>query len=272
MCMKKQIALVAFFAVMLFSAKSQSVAVSPSRLYYKVGIGDYQNQVIRVTNNSDKTESFTITFGDFEAPGSEGKSELLPSGSSKHGCSQWMSADPSYFTLEPGKTQEARILLQVPNTPEANAVKWATAMIKLAKEKEKPGAEQDGHGMGIMQTFQFVVHVFQTPPTITYKKAEITNFQEISAQGDAVRQLSLFVKNVGEAILDCAAYVDITSLNTGEEQRIKPFAFTVLPGGARDVKFTLPKDLKQGKYSLLGVVDYGSDAEIEAAEIELEVK
>lgn len=253
-------------------AQAQSVAVSPSRLYYKVDVGEYQNQVVRVTNNSDKTESFVVSFGDFEAPGSAGKSELLPAGTSKHGCSQWLSADPSYFTLEAGKTQEVRILLQVPNSPDANAVKWATAMIKIAKEKDELDSQQQGHGMGILQTFQFVIHIFQTPPSITYKKAEVTNFQEVTLPGDASRQLVLSVKNIGDAILDCAAYVDITSLNTGEEERIKPFAFTVLPGGARDVKFLLPNTLKPGKYSLLGVVDYGSEAEIEAAEMNIEIK
>lgn len=254
------------------SAQAQSVAVSPSRLYYKVDIGNYQNQVVRVTNNSEKTESFTVTFGDFEAPGSGGKSELMPAGTSAHSCSQWLSADPSYFTLEAGKTQEVRILLQVPNSPEASAVKWATAMIKIAKEKDDAMKENQGHGMGILQSFQFVIHIFQTPPTITYKKAEITNFQEITVAGDPARQLVLSVKNIGDAILDCAAYVDITSLTTGDEERIKPFAFTVLPGGARDVKFLLPNTMKPGKYSLLGVVDYGSEAEIQAAEMELEIK
>ena len=246
--MKKVFSIASIVFAALY-AEGQSVAVSPSRLYYKVEVGDYQNQVIRITNNSDATESFTLSFGDFEAPGSEGKSELMPAGSSKHGCSQWLSADPSYFTLEPGKTQEARILLQVPNSPEANAVKWATAMVKLAKEKDEALTKQDGHGMGILQTFQFVIHIFQTPPSITYKNAEITNFLEVSLPGDQSRQLMLSIKNVGDAILDCAAYVDITSLTTGDEERIKPFAFTVLPGGARDVKFLLPNTLKPGKYS-----------------------
>jgi len=269
--MKKAFSIAGIVLAVMY-AEGQSVAVSPSRLYYKVDVGDYQNQVIRVTNNSGATESFTLTFGDFEAPGSEGKSELMAAGTGKHGCSQWLSADPSYFTLEPNKTQEVRILLQVPNSPEANAVKWGYCNGQTCKEKDEALKEQEGHGMGILQTFQFVIHIFQTPPSITYKNAEITNFQEISLPEDQTRQLMLSVKNIGDAILDCAAYVDMTSLTTGEEQRIKPFAFTVLPGGARDVKFLLPNTLKPGKYSLLGVVDYGSEAEIQAAEMELVVK
>jgi len=259
--------------LMMSHARAQSVAVSPSRLYYKVNVGDYKNQVLRVTNNSDKAQSFTVTFGDFEAPGSEGKSEFMPAGTSEHGCSQWLSADPPFFTLEGGQTQEVRILLQVPNTPEANTVRWATAIIKLQKEKDDASQKTaDGVGLGILQTFQFVVHIFQTPPSVTYKKAEITSFGEVTTPNDTARRVAIHTKNIGDAIIDCAAYVDITSLTTGDEQRIKPVAFTILPGGSRDIRFSLPKNLKPGKYSLLGVVDYGSDEEVQAAEMEIEVK
>src|SRR6186713_2905780 len=148
--MKKLFSPVVLVLAVLF-ANGQSVAVAPSRLYYKVDVGNYQNQVIRVTNNSTSTESFTVSFGDFEAPGSAGKSELMAAGTSAHSCSQWLSADPSYFTLEAGKTQDVRILLQVPNSPDAGSVKWATAMIKLAKERDKENEPMEGHGMGISQ-------------------------------------------------------------------------------------------------------------------------
>lgn len=264
---------IAFFVMTGYLSFSQSVAVSPSRLYFKVNVGDFKNQVIRVTNNSESAQSFTVTFGDFEATGVEGKSTLMQAGTSEHGCSQWLSADPAFFQLGPGATQEVRILLQVPNLPEANTVRWATAIIKLVKEKSAPSeTANEGFGMGILQSFQFVVHIFQTPPTVTYMKAEILNFGEITAPGDTVRRVSLLTKNIGDAILNCASYIDIVSLSTGEEQRVKPIAFTMLPGGSREVKFNLPKDLRPGKYSLLGVVDYGSDTEVEAAEIEMEVK
>lgn len=271
--MKKPILAAALILSAVCLSFAQSVAVSPSRLYYKVNIGDYKNQVIRVTNNSDATQSFALTFGDFEAPGSEGKSTLMEPGTSEHSCANWLSADPAFFQLGAGQTQEVRILLQIPNTPEANTVRWATAIVKLVKEKdaEKENAT-DGVGMGILQTFQFVVHIFQTPPSVTYMNAEILNFKEITAAGDTARRVSLLTKNIGDAILNCASYIDITSLNTGEEQRLKPFAFTVLPGGSRDVKFSLPKNLKPGKYSLLGVIDYGSETEVQAAEMEIEVK
>src|SRR6185295_16396471 len=118
-----------------------------------------------------------------------------------------------------------------------NKVKWGTMMLKLTKEKKEANKGQsDGVGMGILETFQFVVHIFQTPPSITLKQAEIENFKETSAVGDSVRTLVLIAKNTGEAILDCATYLEFSNLQTGYEQRTKPAAFTMLPGGGRQMR------------------------------------
>ena len=53
---------------------------------------------------------------------------------------------------------------------------------------------------------------------------------------------------------------------------MKPAAFTILPGGSREIKFILPPTMEKGKYNLTGVVDYGSKEEVQAAEMELEIK
>lgn len=271
--MKKQIiTLLAIGIGISFHPKAQNVSLAPSRLYYKVGLGEYKSQVVTVTNSSTSRQSFTISFTDFEAPGREGKSKFMDIGESENSCSKWMSASPSFFEMDPGQSQQVTVLLQVPNMPEANKVKWSAMRIKLAKEKQTASLnDPNAVGMGITETFQFVVHIFQSPPSVTYKNAEISGFKEITATNDTSHVLMLMVNNTGEAILDCASYLDITDLQTGEEERLKPFAYTILPGGSRDVKFhlhTLPK----GKYSVLGVVDYGSKENVQAAELNIEIK
>lgn len=253
-------------------ASAQSVAISPSRLYYKVDVGGYKNQEITITNNATAKQSFTISFSDFEPAGIEGKSRFMEGGESENSCSKWLSATPSFFELEPGQSQKIQVLLQVPASPDANKVKWAAMRIKLAKEKKNATLEdKNSMGMGITETFQFVVHIFQTPPSITLKSAEIQNFRQVE-QTDGSRLLVIKVKNTGEAILDCASYIEFTNTQTGEEERIKPTAFTVLPGGIREVKFTVPRTLAKGKYSVLGVVDYGSRENVQAAELQMEME
>ncbi len=265
--------LVLFFCLVTGLLNAQNVSISPSRLYYKTSIGEYKVQVVTITNNSTNNQSFAVSFGDFEPSGVQGKSQLMKSGESPNSCSQWLSADPSFFQLEAGKTQKINVLLQVPSSPEANKVKWASMQVKLAKEKG--GSEMSDNnsiGMGITESFQFVVHIFQSPPSVTYKSASIESFKEITSDTDSARVVMLRVNNSGEAILDCVSYLEFTNVGSGVEQRQKPIAYTLLPGTARELKFALSETLPEGKYSVLGVVDYGSRENVQAAETELEIK
>ncbi|SMO66791.1 hypothetical protein SAMN06265379_104246 [Saccharicrinis carchari] len=250
---------------------AQSVSVSPSRLYFKEAPGSFRTQTIRVSNNGNKAESFQITFNNFTSEGNQGKTQIVEEGNER-GCSHWLSATPAFFELEPGTSQEVKIMLQVPNTPEANNVRWAIAAVKLAKEKtgSGSGSEQET-GMQIVQTFQFLIHIFQTPPTAKHKEANVLSFNRLSQASDSVQMLGMEVANVGETILDCAPYLDIVNISTGVSQRIKARGFSILPGGQREIKLHLPKDLPKGKYSILGVIDYGSDSDLAGAELELEL-
>jgi P pilus assembly chaperone PapD len=236
--------------IVCFSGFAQSVSLSPSRIYFKAAPGEVKKHVVHVTNNSTTRQSFTVTFADFAAPGIEGKTQLLKAGESEHSCSRYMSASPSFFEVEPGKTQDIEVIIDLPNLPEANKVKWGTMMLKLAKEKTEANRNlKDGVGMGIIETFQFVVHIFQTPPSVTLRQAEITNFSEVIAS-DKKRTLELITKNTGEAIIDCATYLEFTNLKTGYEQRTKPIAYTVLPEGSRLNIFYVPEYMPAGRYTV----------------------
>ena len=265
--------LMAFILLQNFHTAAQSVSLAPSRVYFKASPGETKKQVVHVTNNSQVKQTFTITFGDFSATGTDGKTQLMKAGESEHSCSQYMNASPSFFELPAGKSQDVEVIIDLPNSPESNKVKWGTMMLKLTKEKtEATKKGSDVVGMGILETFQFVVHIFQTPPNITFKQAEIVNFKEITATQDTARTLALTTKNTGDAILDCATYLEYSNLQTGYEQRTKPAAFTILPGGGRQMKFSVPKDLPKGKYTVTAVVDIGSKDAVQAAEMDIEVQ
>ena len=114
------------------------------------------------------TSADVDVFSDFEAQGTAGKSKFMDAGESENSCAKWLSATPSFFTIEPGQTKKIQVLLQVPNSPDANRVKWSAMRIKLAKEKVAPSStDHSSIGLGVSETFQFVVHIFQTPPTVS---------------------------------------------------------------------------------------------------------
>lgn len=270
--MNKSIQYFLLFLLFSLSSKAQTVSVAPSRFYFKVVPGTSKAQTLKVSNNSSTKQSFQISFGDFEAPGSSGKSTLLKPGESENSLSKNISASPAFFELGPGESKDVQVLVELPNLPESNKVKWGTLMLKIVKEKS--GSEKGGNkevGMGILETFQFVVHIFQTPPNITKKQAEIVEFKQTTGSTPSEKVLSILTKNTGEAILDCASYIELVNLKTGKKERLKPAAFTILPGGSREMKFILPATQEKGKYSVTGVVDYGSKEDVQAAEMELEL-
>jgi P pilus assembly chaperone PapD len=257
------------FIATIASACAQSTSISPSRLYFKAAPGDSKKQKVHVTNNSTTPQSYNITFGDFEAPGLDGKTKISTTGPSDHSTSKYMSASPSFFTLEPGKEQDIEVNMDLPNLPEANKVKWGTLMMKIVKERSevKQGSGNEV-GMGIVETFQFVVHIFQTPPSVTFKRAEIQSL-ELKEDAKSVRRLAIITKNTGEAILDCATYLEFSNLQTGVETRNKPSAFTLLPGAARRVYFPIPDKLPKGKYTVTAIVDFGSKDDVQAAQMDI---
>ncbi|MFW5726002.1 MAG: hypothetical protein ACOCX0_06105, partial [Bacteroidota bacterium] len=174
--------------------------------------------------------------------------------------------------LQPGESRDVDIILTVPNTPESARVVWSTALIKLARERtQAPDLGSDAMGFGIMHTFQFVVHVFQTPRSVTYRNARILLFEDAGINEEGKRQIKIHVENTGDAIIDIVAYLELSNMTTGENQREKARAFTTLPDHSRVIYFDLPDDLAPGNYSVLGVVDYGDRDAVIAAELEIQV-
>lgn len=251
----------------------QSASVSPSRLYFNAEPGQSQVRRITVTNNSDTPQSFTVSFADFSSPGTDGKTELADPGENPNSASRWLNASPSLVELAAGESRDVEIILQLPDSPDADKVIWATTLVKLARERtDAPGLGEDAMGFGIMHTFQFVIHVFQTPPGITFKDARILAFEDAGVDENGKRILMLHVENTGEAIIDVAAYLELTNLRTGETKREKARAFTTLPGHSRKMNFILPENLAPGNYSVLGVADYGDREAVIAAELNITIE
>lgn len=270
--MRNRIIIILVFSLLSSGLWAQSAAVSPSRVYFNAEPGQTQSRRITVTNNSETSQVFTVSFADFSSPGQDGKTELQDPADNPQSATQWLSASPSLLELAPGESRDVEIVMQVPNLREANRVIWATALVRLARERtDPPGMADNALGFGIMHTFQFVIHIFQTPPSVTHRDARIISFTDAGKNEEGLRQIRLHVENTGEAIIDVAAYLEITNMRTGQTSRERARAFTTLPGHSRVIHFSLPANMAAGNYSILGVVDYGDRDAVIAAELELRI-
>ncbi|GAO29745.1 fimbrial biogenesis chaperone [Geofilum rubicundum] len=270
--MMKKMVVSCLLTLFSLGVMAQSASISPSRFYFKQAPGESGIQLLRVTNNGEKPETFQISFANFDSEGNQGKTSLVDDDFSS-GCAHWLSATPAFFEVAPGETKDVEIRIQVPSTPEALSVRWATGQVRLASERSalnERGA--DVTGMQIIQTFQFLFHVFQTPPALQdMKEASVLSFQNVTEGQDAQVTLLMEVENSGTAIVDCVPYLDVLNTVSGETERIMNKPFSILPGGKRMVRFLLPEAMAPGPYNILGVIDYGSRTDLAGAELNIVV-
>lgn len=250
---------------------SQGASVAPTRVYYANNLGQTRTKTVTVLNKTKEPQSYQVSFLDFAVNNRLGKPTLQKANENPHSITPWISATPSYFTVKPGESMEIKVTLDTPNTPEAHKVKWGAMSIKLAKEQVGPLDDQQKQlGMAIVNTFQIIVYMFQSPPSITERNAEIYDFKSIDNAGK--KTLVLSSENTSPSILDCRTYLEYSNLQTGWSHSTAKKRFTLLPGGAKEMKFEVPVNIPKGKYSVMGVVDYGSSNEIKAAEMEMTVE
>ena len=251
--------------------KSLGVSVSPSHFHFTQEQGQIKTYDITVKNTTSTAKSFNVNVYDFDMNG-KGKSSFLPPGDGKYSLSKWMNISPTFIELEPFKTKKVKVTISVPSDDNGRKAAWSILMIEQeAPRNNLVNTKKDGNtvAFGIVPTFAFGIFAYQNPPNVLTNNIEFTEFQFL--ENDAVNKLLLEVQNKGDGIAYCTSYIDLTNLDTGEQQRLRVKNFTIVPDLTRDFIFNLPQTLQKGKYLAVGVLDYESSEEIQAAKLEFEI-
>jgi|TARA_B110000090_G_scaffold147360_1_gene161715 hypothetical protein len=251
--------------------KSLGVSVSPSHFHFTQEQGQIKTYDITVKNTTSTAKSFNVNIYDFDMNG-KGKSSFLPPGEGKYSLSKWMNISPTFIELEPFKTKKVKVTVSVPSDDNGRKAAWSILMIEQeAPRNNLVNTKKDGNtvAFGIVPTFAFGIFAYQNPPNVLTNNIEFTEFQFL--ENDAVNKLLLEVQNKGDGIAYCTSYIDLTNLDTGEQQRLRVKNFTIVPDLTRDFIFNLPQTLQKGKYLAVGVLDYESSEEIQAAKLEFEI-
>lgn len=251
--------------------KTVGVSVSPSHFHFKQKQGEVKTYDITVRNSTSVPKEFNINIYDFDMNG-KGKSSFLPAGKGKFSLAKWVNISPTFVQLKANETKKVKITVSVPSDDSGRKAAWSILMVEQqAPRNNLLNTSRDGNtiALGIVPTFAFGVFAYQNPPNVLVNKVEFTDFQIKDSK--AGKALYLEVQNQGDGIAYCTSYIDLTNLETGAQQRLKVKNFTIVPELIRDFNFTLPKNLPKGKYLAVGVLDYESSEEIQAARMEFEI-
>jgi hypothetical protein len=251
--------------------KEGGVAVSPAHIYFNCKPGEKKTTTLKVSNNMKTAKKFELKFTDSDM-NEKGK----PSASKERAntLSNWITFSPTFFEVLPGTAQIVTVALNVPDVPEAYRAKWGLLYVNQVIERKTiditPGDNKIG--MGVVPSFGFGISIYQNPPNVAVKKVEIQGLANITKAGEDHVVIQLKAKNTGDGISFCTTYAEIVNSKNGKKQKFGKKSFTALPGHERVFNFDLPKDLEKGHYTCIGVLDFGSKEELEAAELEFDVR
>lgn len=248
--------------------KDMGVAVSPASMHLFIKPGTTVVKELKVANDTKDVVKFKIGFNDFQMT-EKGKPQAMNPENSKYALSKWIAPSPTYFELQPHAVQKVKLTISIPDEEDAYVAAWTIVTVDQVRDR-KPldikGNEQT-LGFGVYTSIGFGVYVYQNPPNVKNQNVEIQKFA-ISTDSLGKRSINMHIKNTGDGIGFSSSYVELTNLNTGKQTRLGERKFTVLPQFERDFVYLLPDDLAKGKYSAIGIIDFGSKELIQAAEIE----
>jgi hypothetical protein len=254
------------------SYKTRGISVSPAHFHLNMKPGEVRTYTVTVKNDIDKPTQFKVNIYDFNMNG-KGKSSFIAPQTGKYSLSKWMSVSPTFIEVKPGEKKEVKFTVSVPDTEEGNKAAWSILMVEQEKPRETlepPKKSDETVALGVIPTYAFGVFVYQNPPNVVTNNVEITNF--FMEESDSTKIIKIEAENKGDGIAYCTSYIDLTNLNTGQQQRLTVKRFTILPDLTRYFSFVLSKKLPKGKYLAVGVLDYEKSEEIQAAKMEFEIK
>jgi hypothetical protein len=246
-----------------YRLQSQDFEVSPAYIQFDIDPGDSQTKILTIKNHSNFQTPFTISFADFVLDG-QGNKEIMKRNTSKNTCSEWITPEKTFFDINPGEQVEIKITMQAPE--DDYNTRWAVMYIQTAQVQSTFSVES-GIGAGIHLGGRIAVMIYRNALSGKKTDMSIKYLKEKQEADTAGRVFTAIVENNGNTIERCKVTFIASDLNSGEEFEFEPFMIESYPGFTREVKFTLPKTMPPGEYSLAVLLDPGINSVIKGTRL-----
>lgn len=261
-----------------FLLYAQGISVSPVKIYYNLQPGESRTQKVSVINQSDTKKTFEASISDWERD-SVGNKVYFPAGTRDNSCSNWVIVKPSLLELGPNESRDLSVVMTRPLDKDAtdiaknNQAKCSMLFVKEIKEQEiiKAPSQKNLEAKMIIE-YRLGIHIYQTSPSATTKNVDIVSFKLENrkfSSDEKERKFVIKLNNNGEQISESAVRIELTNSKTGEERKLKPNNVSMMPGTTRTVFVSIPKDLPNGEYSVVAIIDNGPDFELKIAELDI---
>jgi len=222
------------------SALSQSISMSPTRLFFTGNPGEKVTQTVTLQNSSDKDYVFNLNYKDWVRE-ENGNKVYLDAGSSKTSNAAWVSTLENAVTVPAKSTKEIVVTMKIPANASKSTV--TNSMLFFTQLPQQADQAKAKNGIGIITLFEVGLHIFYTPSGNQVKSLDITNIAEVSSDNTSDRKVAVSIHNDGNTINDATVEFELTNPDSGKEIKLPAIAISMLPDTNQVVHFSLPENI-----------------------------
>lgn len=248
------------------TTNAQNLGVYPTTMDYRLAAGQSEAKVINLSNGSANKVQLRVYLNDWIRDTTGGHIYYEPA-TTERSAAKWLNIDKNFIELQPGESTQLTVQMQVPQADaNVNQMKWAMLFIETIEENVSK-SDQNAQAT-VKNLIRVGVHVYQTPPGATEKAVKVL---DLKANPLIPNTYDLVCQNTGDVMIECKAHLELATAS-GEQTKLDFIEFPMFPGQKRYVTFELPKNMPDGKYNAIGILDAGEDLPLEAVESTIEVK
>jgi len=247
---------------------SQDFEVSPVVMNFNAEPGEIQKKQLTIINHSAHPQKYILKISDFVLD-ADGNRKIVPLGSSKRSCADWINISPSFIDLNPNQTAQLDLMMTVPK--DGFSSRWCMVHVEVGKEQSAFEADKT-LATGVVLVPRIVVMVKQSPRSNNNYKATINGLKETTKRSDKQQNFEVVVANIGDNVIDASVYLTLANLQTGKEEKFGIIKTTVYPDASRKVNLYMPRIATKGKYVLAAILDYGHRQPLGGSQLMIEIK
>lgn len=249
-------------------ALAQDFEASPVVMNFNAEPGENQRKQLTLTNHSSQPQKYTIKISDYLID-KDGGRKIVPLGSSKRSCADWITISPSLIELNPNQTAQLDVIMTVPK--DGFSSRWCMLHIEVAKEQSAFDADKT-LATGVLLVPRIVVMVQQSPRSNNNYRASIGDLKEITKKTDNMQVFEATIINTGDKVVDANVYLSLANLQTGKEEKFGTVKSTILPDGARKITLQMPRITSKGKFVVAAIMDYGHRQPLSGTQLMLDIR
>jgi len=253
----------AVVATFIIGARAAAFSVSPMLIEAEAEAGKSYTGVLTVFGDDHKTEFVRLYIVDWDKLPSGEDMELM-AGILERSCSLWVTLSESQLEVPAKGAVSVKYSFTVPDGTAGSY--WTFIMVEGEKAPEKPVREDDKVQFMVNTQFRYAVRLFvnvgrRGAMQGKINRVEIGRPAEKGPFKDAPLATKVVFENYGDFLLKPQGYVEIRNMDGEVVVRTEvPPRFYVIPGHERWIEAPIDKQLADGDYLALAVLDFGGES------------